>query len=128
MRGASRMEEKLEFCQPGGSMRIIVCTALMALVPLGAITHAEDAPYRVSGRIAVGGEGGWDYPSIDPTTHLLYLSRGDRVVIVDTATGKSVGEIAGTDGVHGVALAAELNLGFISCGRSNLVKVFDLKT
>jgi DNA-binding beta-propeller fold protein YncE len=81
-----------------------------------------------AGRIAVGGDGGWDYPSIDPTTHLLYLSRGDRVAIVDTATGRSVGEIAGTDGVHGIALASELNLGFISCGRSNVVKVFDLKT
>src|ERR1700690_3796193 len=114
MRGASRMEEKLEFCQPGGSMRIIVCTALMALVPLGAITHAEDAPYRVSGRTAVGGEGGWDYPSIAPTTHLLYLSRGDRVVIVDTAPGKSGGGIAGTDGVPAVALASASNVGFFS--------------
>jgi DNA-binding beta-propeller fold protein YncE len=43
-------------------------------------------------------------------------------------TGKMVGDIPGTDGVHGIALAPALNRGFVSDGRSSEVTVFDLTT
>jgi len=101
---------------------------LLALLALSLHAWAEDAPYRMTGRLAIGGEGGWDLLSIDPSTHLLYLSRADHVTVVDTASGKIVGEIADTPGVHAIALAPQLNRGFITCGRANVVKVFDLKT
>lgn len=101
---------------------------LLALLALAPCIHADTAPYKVVERLTPGGNGGWDYPSIDPDTHLLYLSRADHVSIVDTASGKEVGEIADTPGVHGIALAPELNRGFISCGKADMVKVFDLKT
>ena len=102
----------------------------LPLVVLGLSFNAaaQDSPYFVAARLAVGGNGGWDYPSIDPNTHLLYLSRADRVTVVDTVSGTSVGEIPDTAGVHGIALAPALNRGFISCGKANIVKVFDLKT
>jgi DNA-binding beta-propeller fold protein YncE len=101
---------------------------LLALLALSLHARAEDVPYRMTGRLAIGGEGGWDLLSIDPSTHLLYLSRADHVTVVDTASGKIAGEIADTPGVHAIALAPELNRGFITCGRANVVKVFDLKT
>jgi YVTN family beta-propeller protein len=95
---------------------------------LSLTVHADDKPYAVTQRLALGGDGGWDYPTVDVDSHLLYLSRGDRVVVVDPRSGKSVAEIADTPGVHGIALAPELNRGYISAGKADAVKVFDLRT
>lgn len=109
-------------------MKTALSIAIVAVIGLSSGAQADDTPYRLTNRLSVGGDGGWDYPSVDPNTHLLYLSRANRVTVVDTATGKTVGEIPDTDGVHGIALAPALNRGFISCGKANVVKVFDLKT
>jgi hypothetical protein len=114
-------------CQ-GFAMKTCHNLPLVALLGLSLNAAANDAPYSVAERLAIGGDGGWDYPSVDPSTHLLYLSRANRVTVVDTGSGKSIGEIPDTDGVHGIALAPELNRGFISCGKANVVKVFDIKT
>jgi DNA-binding beta-propeller fold protein YncE len=58
----------------------------------------------------------------------LYVSHATHVVVVDLATGKVVGDIPDTPGVHGIALATELNRGFISNGRGNNITIFDMKT
>jgi DNA-binding beta-propeller fold protein YncE len=91
---------------------------------------AESAPggYRLTGRIAIGGEGGWDYLTADPAAHRLYVSHGTRVQVIDTSTKAIVGEIPDTPGVHGIALAPELGRGFTSNGRAGTVTVFDLKS
>src|ERR1700722_17121705 len=107
-------------------MKAFPCLPLVVL-GLSFNAAAQDGSYFVAARLALGGNGGWDYPSIDPNTHLLYLSRADHVTVVDTVSGKSVGEIPDTAGVHGIALAPDLTRGFISCGKANIVKVFDLK-
>jgi len=91
-------------------------------------TPALAAPYRVADKLPLGGDGKWDNPSIDSTTQRLYLSRATHVVIVDTQTGHIAGDIADTPGVHGIALAPELGRGYISLGKSDRVKIFDLKT
>lgn len=85
--------------------------------------------YRVIGKIEIGGPAAfWDYLTPDPDAHRLYVSNGTRVVVVDTASGKAIGVIPDTPGVHGIALAPRLGKGFISCGQANKVVVFDLKT
>ncbi|CAN5393601.1 hypothetical protein BH11ARM2_BH11ARM2_10430 [soil metagenome] len=89
---------------------------------------AQTPTYRVSDRFAVGGEGGWDYLTVDSDAHRLYVSRSTRVVVIDTTTGKTVGEIADTPGVHGIALIPRLGRGYTSNGRDNSVTVFDLKS
>jgi DNA-binding beta-propeller fold protein YncE len=99
-----------------------------ALAALVLPVLAAAPQYQVLSHLALGGKGGWDYLSVDAATHLLYLSRADHVAVVDTATGKDIGDIADTPGVHGIALAPELNRGFISAGKADAVKVFDLKT
>ena len=96
-----------------------------------ALTFAAAAPaadYHLTKTIPVGGEGGWDYLSLDSAAHRLYVSHATKVVVIDTDTEKVVGEITNTPGVHGIALAPELNRGFVSCGRENKVAVVDLKT
>jgi YVTN family beta-propeller protein len=89
---------------------------------------AGTASYRVADKFAVGGDGKWDYPSVDSAAQRLYLSRATHVVIIDTQTGHVAGDIADTPGVHGIALAPALGRGYISMGKADQVKIFDLKT
>lgn len=76
----------------------------------------------------MGGEGGWDYLRVDPDTHRIYISRGTHMMVVDENTGKVIGDLPDTKGIHGVALAPELGKGFTSNGGDQSVTVFDLKT
>lgn len=107
--------------------RISILTCCM--LPLTAVYYAvaadQSGPYKVEARWKIGGEGGWDYLTADPHAHLLYLTHGTRVDVVDTKTGKSVGSITGLQGVHGVALDAQDKYGYISDGKANAVVVFD---
>jgi WD40 repeat protein len=84
--------------------------------------------YKVSQRITLGGEGGWDYLTFDGEAHRLYISRATRVMVFDVDGGKLVGEIANTNGVHGIALVHKLGRGVTSNGRDNSATIFDLKT
>lgn len=86
------------------------------------------AGYHLLNKFEVGGDGGWDYLTVDGAARRLYVSRGTRVMVFDADTGKTVGEIADTPGVHGIAIAADLGRGFISNGRDGSVTIFDLKT
>ena len=99
-----------------------------AICLLSSVAVAQEPGARVLARFALGGSGGWDYPTLDPRSHRLYLARADHVQVVDTTDGKAVAAIADTPGVHGIALAPELGKGFISCGKANVVKVFDLRS
>lgn len=102
---------------------------IVVLVLLGAgVLHAAGPDYRIIKEIPIGGEGGWDYLIVDPSAHRVYVSHATRIVVADTETGRIVGEIADTPGVHGIALAPELGRGFTSNGRSNSSTIVDLKT
>jgi DNA-binding beta-propeller fold protein YncE len=79
-------------------------------------------------KIAVGGEGGWDYLTVDSDARRLYVSRGNRVVVLDLDKETVVGELADTPGIHGIAIVPELGKGFTSNGSDSSVTVFDLKT
>jgi YVTN family beta-propeller protein len=111
--------------------RIGLCT-LSALLLLAWGDAAPDQPkapgYKVVKKIPIGGEGGWDYVTVDPAAHRLYIARSTRVMVVDVDKGKLAGEVAKTAGVHGVALVPGRNRGFSSNGRDATVTVFDLKT
>jgi YVTN family beta-propeller protein len=76
----------------------------------------------------LGGAGGWDYLTMDSAKKRLFISRATRVDVVSIESGKLIGSIPGTEGVHGIALAPALNRGFTSNGRANSVTVFDLDT
>jgi len=91
-------------------------------------TAGATATFAVTKRLPVGAEGGWDYLVVEAGGKRLFVSRGSHVLAVDTDSGKVVGDIQGTDGVHGIALAPELGRGFTSNGRSSTVSVFDLST
>jgi len=94
----------------------------------GAAAIAAAPGYHVVRTYKLGGEGGWDYLTDDASAHRLYISRATKVVVMDTESGRSVGEIADTPGVHGIALALDLGKGFVSNGREGTVSIFDLAT
>jgi len=102
-------------------------TVAVALVFAGVVAHAAD-PYHLIKEIPIGGEGGWDYITVDPAAHRLYVSHATRVMVVDIDAGKVVAEIPNTDGVHGFAIAPDLGRGFSSNGRANTSTIIDLKT
>jgi DNA-binding beta-propeller fold protein YncE len=114
-------------------MRIKDVAVAVAVVAVAMSTRstADTAPapaYRKLTEIAIGGEGGWDYLSVDAAARRLYVSHSSKVVVVDIDTNAIVGEIAPTAGVHGIALAADLGRGFVSNGRDATVSIVDLKT
>ncbi len=100
--------------------------AALAVALACAATNAP--PYRLLKTVTLGGEGGWDYLVVDPEARRLYIARDTRVQVLDADTLKPVGDIAGVDGAHGVALAPELGRGFATAGRADRVVIFDLKT
>jgi DNA-binding beta-propeller fold protein YncE len=89
---------------------------------------APASGYHLLKKVVLGGEGSWDYLICDSAARRLYISRGTHVMVVDADTYAVIGDIAGTEGVHGIALAPEFGRGFTSNGRSNTVTIFDLKT
>jgi DNA-binding beta-propeller fold protein YncE len=95
---------------------------------LATLASAAEPGYHVVRRLPLGGDGGWDYLTVDSAARRLYVSRSTRVMVVDLETGKLAGEIPDALGVHGIALAPELNRGFTSNGRANTATIFDLKT
>ena len=95
---------------------------------LATSSYAADSGYHVIKRLKVGGEGGWDYLTVDGAARRLYISRSTHVMVIDLDSDKVVGDIPNTPGVHGIAIAPELNRGFTSNGKSDSSTIFDLKT
>jgi DNA-binding beta-propeller fold protein YncE len=102
---------------------------LLISLSLAATVFAAAGPgYHVATTYKVGGDGGWDYLTADASARRLYISRGTHVIVLDLDSGKNVGDIPDTQGVHGIALAPELGRGFTSNGREGTVTIFDIKT
>jgi len=99
-----------------------------AAVALPALAADAVPALHLAGRYEIGGQGGYDYVRFDDATRHLFVAHGTRVEVLDGDTGKKVGEIAPTNGVHGIATAPEFNHGFTTNGQDRSVTMFDLKT
>jgi YVTN family beta-propeller protein len=84
--------------------------------------------YKTGINIHLEGEGGWDYLKVDEVNGRLFVSHGTVAQVIDLKTGKHAGTIPDTKGIHGIAIANDLNKGFTSNGRDSTVTVFNLKT
>src|SRR5690242_7156000 len=105
---------------PRAALVVLCCGQLPA--------SAAEPAYRVVDKQIVPGAVRWDYLSFEPASKRLFLTRGDQVDVYDTQSKAVVGTIAGTKGVHGVALAPDLDRGFTSNGGDDTVTVFALST
>lgn len=108
------------------SRSILPALLTMACLPQVAAAAAPSPAYQVVSRLPLAGAGGWDYLSFDAQHRHLFVSRGDRVLVIDVDAHKQVGTIPDTQGVHGIAIAADLQRGYTSNGKSASVTVFDL--
>jgi DNA-binding beta-propeller fold protein YncE len=99
---------------------------LLGLFAGALLLHGAD--YKVMATYPVPGTGGWDYVTVDSAAHRLYISHATQVDVIDTESGKHLGTIPDTPGVHGIALAAPFKHGFTSNGRENKVSMFDPAT
>jgi DNA-binding beta-propeller fold protein YncE len=110
---------------------ITLCALLQ--VPGVTVSIADESPlpnadYGVSTIWQLGGTGGWDYLALEPSGARLFVSRGDRVDVIETSSGRRAAAIPNTAGVHGIAFAPELKRGYTSNGRANTVTAFELDT
>src|ERR1700733_2848178 len=102
--------------------------AISAISNRASPTMLDTSGYHVTKTIPIGGEGPWDYCIVDAAARRVYISHFTHVVVLNADTGAIVGDIPDTQGVHGIALAPALGLGFTSNGHANTVTVFDLKS
>ena len=107
-------------------MKKIILPILFGLA-VATICRA-DGPYHFISDIPVGGDGGWDDLTVDSAAQRLYVSHAAKVVVIDLSKDAVVGEITNTPGVHGIAVAPELDRAFVSDGRENKVAIVDAKT
>jgi YVTN family beta-propeller protein len=102
--------------------------ALLLGLAASAVAAGETAPAKMTvlEQWKLGGDGGWDYLTLDSSARRLFVSRATRVDVVATESGKIIGSIPGTNGVHGIALAEDLKRGYTSNGKADSITVFDL--
>jgi DNA-binding beta-propeller fold protein YncE len=111
-------------------------TVRQTLVAVGFLLVFSSVPpltaqtrWQVTKTFHIGGEGGWDYVTVDPPNHRFFVTRSTHTQAIDEQTGKVLGDIPGQARSHGVALVPKLGRGFITDGGgSGAILVFDLKT
>ena len=106
--------------------RLLVTILCLSLI--NVLNVCAEGPYRLLKEISIGGEGGWDYLSIDEAARRLYVTHATKIVVIDLDKDTVIGEIMDTPGVHGFAVAPELGRGFSSNGKENKASIVDLKT
>jgi DNA-binding beta-propeller fold protein YncE len=104
-----------------------LCVAALAVGVLGGHAKAAEGPYQLIKDVPIGGDGGWDYLTVDAAAKRLYISHGSKVVVYDMAKDEIAGEIPDTPGVHGAVIASDGHV-FTSNGRENKASMVDAKT
>src|ERR1700675_2651360 len=107
---------------------MITIKSVLTTFFLAALLFQSGTGYKVVDRYPIGGVGGFDYVAIDSSARRLYVSHATQVEVLDADSGKVVGTIPDTPGVHGAAIASEFKHGFTSNGRENKVSMFDPTT
>src|SRR5205823_9963232 len=101
----------------------------LGLMLLGLAPVLAQTEWQVVKTFPIGGQGGWDYLTVDSQTHRLYVPRTTHTMVIDAQSGKVIADIPGQKNAHGVALAPAAGRGFISDGGGDgAIVIFDLKT
>src|ERR1700757_4732556 len=107
---------------------------LVAFVLPGMLMSAEVLPpsaqakWKGARTIHVGGDGGWDYLTVDSQAHRLFVPRTTHTMVLDADSGKVLGDIPGQKVAHGVAIVPSVGRGFITDGGNGAIVIFDLNT
>lgn len=107
------------------ALRTLAALLMLAAVSLPA--RAQQNKWRVTKSLHIGGEGGWDYVTVDAQTNRLFVTRSSHTQVIDTASGKVLADIPGQMRSHGTAIVPAVNRGFITEGGGpGAIDVFDL--
>src|SRR5215831_843842 len=107
-------------------LRLVVCGIVLSA---GLRPASGQREWEAVKTFHIGGQGGWDYLTVDPLTHRLYVPRSTHTMVIDGETGKTMADITGQKNAHGVALAPAAGRGFISDGGGDgAIIIFDLRT
>src|SRR5258708_10079586 len=106
----------------------MITKSVLATFFFASLLLQSGTGYKVVGRYPIGGTGGFDYITLDSSARRLYVSHATQVEVLDADSGKLVGTITDTPGVHGAAIASPFKHGFTSNGRENKVSMFDSTT
>lgn len=114
-------------------MKIRLSLLAFAGILTGILWSCHDASAQSPGfqlvkKTVIGGEGGWDYLSVDSKNRRLYVSHSTQVEVLNADTHEKIGTIPNLQGVHGVIAVPETGRGITTNGRSSTVTIFDLKT
>jgi DNA-binding beta-propeller fold protein YncE len=101
--------------------------ALLSCLLVTSVTSYSQ-PYKIANRISFLGDSGWDYLFADSVSRQLYVSHDGDVEVIDLDSQNPVARISGMNRIHGIAVAIDLNRGFVSDGGSNVVVVFGAKS
>ena len=107
--------------------RLVAAVALLA-VGSGMVAASAQKPFKVEASWKIGGEGGWDYLTVDSAAKRLYIAHKTKVDVIDLTTGKEIGAVIGLTGSHGVVISPDGKTGFVSDGGANAVVAFDLNS
>jgi DNA-binding beta-propeller fold protein YncE len=101
----------------------------LILTIAGALTALAATDWEVVKTFQVGGQGSWDYLTVDPQTHRLYVPRSTHTMVIASETGKTIADIPGQKIAHGVAIVPSAGRGFITDGGGDgAIVIFDIKT
>ncbi len=109
------------------TLRIQLAFGLIAILSASNVL-AQTAQFHLIKKTVIGGEGGWDYLSVDHENRRLYISHSTQVEVLNADTHEKIGVIPNLQGVHGVIAVPKSGRGITTNGRSNTATIFDLKT
>jgi len=102
--------------------------AVLALTACFSQVNAQKSEYQLAQTIHLTGDGGWDYLAVDEINRNLFVSHSSQVNVISLKNNKETAVIPETPGVHGIAIANDLNRAYISCGADSSILVIDLTT
>jgi YVTN family beta-propeller protein len=106
----------------------IIISCILFATNFTCTAQTQKSNYKIANSFSIEGDGGWDYITLDENTGRLFVSHGTVTNVVDSKSGKLLGIIQDTKGVHGIALAQDENKAFISCGKDSSVTIINLTT
>src|SRR5882672_971069 len=113
----------------GGSMtaRLFTAAAVLFACIVAAPSTGHAQTFKME-KFDIKGDGGTDYVAVESATGRVFVSRGTHMIVIDGSSGKVLGDIPNTPGVHGAGIATKAGHGFTTNGGDKTVTMFDLKT
>jgi len=107
--------------------RVLLALAFLCAASVAIPRIAQAQTFKVE-KFDIKGDGGTDYVTVEPATGRVFVSRGTHMMVVEGKTGKVLGDIPDTPGVHGAGIVTKAGHGFTTNGGDMTVTMFDLKT